>query len=154
MTCDVGNWNPDPVLQKLLYDPKLAAWFCRNIIFSAHPKLFQIPMGQSDRYFGDLWLPDLRKLSGQKSFEKKHFLYMNYQPRSLGDRDKIVKMFENAPYCFSRNRSDQPYSSISKLDYYQELASSIFVLSPYRIGDGLCPHMGSSYCGLHSHRGA
>lgn len=130
VTCDVGCWNPDPVLQKLLYDPKLAAWFCRNSIFSFHPKIFQIPMGQNDRYFDDRWLPNLRELSEQKPFEKKYFLYMNFLPRPFGGRDKIVKLFENEPYCFSRNCSDQKYSSISKLDYYQELAASTFTLSP------------------------
>lgn len=52
ITADVGNWIPDTTLQKLLYDPKLAAWFCRNMIFSSHPKLFQIPMGQDLTLFG------------------------------------------------------------------------------------------------------
>jgi hypothetical protein len=130
VTCDVGDWHPDPVLQKLFYDPKLTAWFCRNIIFSYHPKIFQIPMGQSDRYFGDIWLPNLKELSDQGTFEKKHFLYMNFLPRAYGDRNKIVKLFEKAPYCFSRNQSDQQYSSIGKPDYYQELAESTFTLSP------------------------
>lgn len=130
VSCDVGDWHPDPVVQNLFYDPKLAAWFCRNILFSHHPKIFQLPMGQTDRYFGYGWLPLLQQLTELKPFEKKYFLYMNYLPRDFGDRHKIVKLFEHEPYCFSRNHSGQIYSSISKEDYYRELAASTFVVSP------------------------
>ncbi len=131
LSCDVGDWYPNPQFQKLLYDPKLSAWFCRNIVFSYHPKLFQIPMGQTDRYFGYHWLPVLEDLSGQRPFEKIHLLYMNFLPREFGDRKKIVRLFENKPYCFTRTWSDQPYSSITKGEYYKELAASEFVLSPF-----------------------
>ena len=129
---DVGNWLPDPPIKKLLYDPKLAAWFCRNIIFSHHPKLFQTPIGQD---LGQFTLaPDalepLKKAESQRPFEKKHLLYMNHYPRSHGNRDQIVKLFENKPYCFSRNRSDMTYTSISLNDYYTDLSHSYFVLSP------------------------
>ncbi len=128
--CDVGNWLPDPVLQNLFYEPKLAAFFCRNILLSHHPKLFQIPMGQTDHYFGYSSLPLLQQLSEQQPFEKKYLLYMNYYPRSFGDRDQIVKLFENEPYCFSRNHSGKPYSGIPKEDFYREIATSHFVVSP------------------------
>lgn len=131
LSCDVGDWYPHPQFQKLLYDSKLSAWFCRNIVFSYHPKLFQIPMGQTDRYFGYQWLPFLKDLSEQRPFAKSHFLYLNFLPREFGDRSKIVRLFENEPYCFTRTRSGQPYSSIIKGDYYKEVAASEFVLSPF-----------------------
>jgi hypothetical protein len=88
VTCDVGGWYPDPLYQKLLYDPKLAAWFCRNAIFSSHPKIFQIPMGQTDRYFGYDWLPMLEEMGKGQPFAKKHPLYMNHYP--LAKRRELV----------------------------------------------------------------
>jgi hypothetical protein len=133
VTCDVGDWHPDPDLHKFLYDPKLAAWFCRNILFSNHPKIFQIPMGQTDRAFGYHCLPRLEELTRQKPFEKKHFLYMNHFPRDHVARKKVIELFEEAPYSFSRNYSSVPqghYTHLSKEDYYQELAASTFVISP------------------------
>jgi hypothetical protein len=55
---------------------------------------------------------------------------MNHTPRSYGDRDKIVKLFENAPYCMTRNRSDAEYKHVSFEQYYEDLLSSYFVISP------------------------
>jgi len=131
VTCDVGAWFPDPYYQKLIYDPKLAAWFCRNSIFSSHPKIFQIPMGQSDRCFGYLWLPVLEEMRKQQPFERKYLLYMNHFPREYGNRINIIKLFEKEPYCLSRNHSDEPYVQISKVNFYKELANSTFVISPF-----------------------
>lgn len=137
ISCDVAGRVPEKPgkLNNLLYDPKCAAWFCRNILFSYHPKLQQIPWGQ------DLWvwnsnpnaIEPLKQAIRQKPFEKKHLLYMNHTPRSFGDRDKIVKLFENAPYCFSRNigtQTCQQYTQLSHAQYYDELGSSVFVISP------------------------
>ena len=131
VSCDVRGWLPELNLTKLLYDPKLAAWFCRNMIFSSHPKLFQIPMGQTDRFFGYHDLPKLKEFTAQKPFSKKHLLYMNHSPRNHADRRNIIKLFEKEPYCFSRNCSNMPYLGISKEQYYEELASSTFVISPF-----------------------
>ncbi|OGN64787.1 MAG: hypothetical protein A3E80_05095 [Chlamydiae bacterium RIFCSPHIGHO2_12_FULL_49_9] len=131
LTCDVGDWLPHPDLKRLLYDPKLAAWFCRNLVFSYHPKLFQIPMGQNDRLFPDPPLAHLKELLEAPSVEKRYFLYMNHLPRVYGDRDKIVQLFEHAPYCFSRNHTGKYYGQISRQEYLDELAQSYFVISPY-----------------------
>lgn len=131
VSCDVRGWLPEINLTKLLYDPKLAAWFCRNMIFTSHPKLFQIPMGQTDRFFGYHYLPKLKELIEQKPFPKTHLLYMNHFPRNHGDRRNIIKLFENEPYCFSRNHSNMPYITIPKEQYYEELAHSTFVVSPF-----------------------
>lgn len=131
VSCDVGDWFPESRYQRLLYDPKLAAWFCRNILFSYHPKVIQIPMGQTDRYFGYEWLASLKRLSDQKPFPKKHLLYMNFLPREYGDRNKVIRLFAEEPYCFSRNRKDLSYFPVPKEDYYVELAESEFALSPY-----------------------
>lgn len=135
ITCDVGSWLPDtgPV-KRLLYDPKLAAWFCRNMLFSYHPKLFQIPIGQHSYFFDNPTTREtmnyLLKLSLNKPLNKKYNLYMNHYPRTYGDRDKIVKLFENAPYCYSRNHSDREFCHLSREEFYDELVLSQFVISP------------------------
>lgn len=133
VTCDVGAWLPHPELKKLLYDPKLAAWFCRNMVFSYHPKLFQIPTGQD---LGQFILDDpeitdtLLNAVSEKTLPKEHVLYMCHFPRNHGDRDQIVKLFENNPYCLSRNHSDQVFENLERTQFYKELASCQFVLSP------------------------
>jgi hypothetical protein len=133
VSCDVGGWLPDPRLKKLLYDPKLAAWFCRNIIFSYHPKLVQLPMGQDLALFHpeDLELTQtLLNAVAKKSLPKKHLLYMCHYPRPHGERDKLVKLFEDQPYCLSRNHSGQEYKELPRQQFYEEISSSQFVLSP------------------------
>ncbi len=131
-TGDVGSWLPDPTIKNLLYDSKLAAWFCRNIVFSQHPKLFQTPFGQDlgQFFLNHDVLDPLKNAEAKKPFEKKHLLYMNHYPREHGNRDQIVKLFENEPYCFSRNRSDVVYYPIPLSQYYEDLSQSYFVLSP------------------------
>lgn len=133
ITRDVGDWLPHPDYKRLLYDPKLAAWFCRNLVFSYHPKLIQLPMGPYDRTLHDYSFPYLKRLVSKKHHEKPYFLYMNFLPRAFGDRDQILKLFEHEPYCFSRNHTGEDYvrvSRLSKEDYYDELAASQFVISP------------------------
>ena len=128
---DVGAWWPPPSLKKILYDPKLAAWFCRNIVFSYHPKLFQIPMGQDVALF-DLGpkahFPLLDVIAAK--IPKKHLLYMCHCPRKHGDRDLLVKLFENEPYCLSCNHSDQNWRNIPFKQFWEEMAASRFALSP------------------------
>jgi len=134
---DVGDCIPAAgKLNKLLYDPKCAAWFCRGMLFSNHPKLVQLPFGQNLAY----WFPDypniidsLKNVVNKKPFTKQHLLYMNHLPRPDGDRDKIVELFVNAPYCFSRNRSNQSIGEFVytiREQYYEDLSLSRFVLSP------------------------
>jgi hypothetical protein len=105
---DVGDWMPDPNLQKLLYDPKVAAWFCRNIVFSHHSKIFQIPMGTDYSLFNfeTTQVGALLNVMA-KRLPQKHLLYMNHYPRVHGGRARLVEMFENEPYCFTKVRSQQ-----------------------------------------------
>ena len=132
LTCDVGDHIPTLELKKLLYDPKCAAWFGRNIIFSYHPKITQIPMGQDLTLFSlEMGVEKLMQASAKKGAAvKQHLLYMNQFPRAWGDRDKIVALFEHAPYCFTRNHSNKKYEGVSFEEYYDDLLASRFVLSP------------------------
>lgn len=133
VTCDVGGWLPSLEYKKLLYDPKLTAWFCRNMLFSYHPKLFQIPMGQD---LGLFVLDDpkatysLIEVLLDKPFSKQHLLYMCHYPRKHGDRDKIVDQFQNEPYVLTRNRSDEEFIGVKRSVYYKDMSECKFVLSP------------------------
>ena len=44
-----NNGAPPDVqaVRTLLYDPKVAVWFCKNMLLSRHPKIVQIPIGQN-----------------------------------------------------------------------------------------------------------
>lgn len=128
---DVGDWMPDPNLQKLLYDPKVAAWFCRNIVFSHHPKIFQIPMGTDYSLFNfeTTQVGALLNVMAKK-LDPKHLLYMNHYPRKLGNRIQLIEMFENEPYCFTKVRSRKAFIETPFVQYLEEIASSKFVLSP------------------------
>ncbi|HSX03613.1 MAG TPA: hypothetical protein VLG76_02665 [Rhabdochlamydiaceae bacterium] len=133
VTCDVGAWLPCLEYKKLLYDPKLTAWFCRNMVFSYHPKLFQIPTGQD---FGQFILDDpkityyLLAAILNKPAVKTHLLYMCHFPRQHGERDRLVKQFENEPYCLTRNHSDEVFTGVSRPVFYEDMLSCKFVLSP------------------------
>ena len=134
VTADVGNYIPNPAHKKLLYDPKLAAWFSRNMVFSNHPKLIQIPMGQDLALF-----PDDRESYEQllfaallkDSFDKKHLLHMAFYPRPHGDRDKIEKMFFDQPYCYTPSHSPlKEWIGAPRPQYYADMAASYYTLSP------------------------
>ncbi len=136
ISCDVDNRVPLPGnLHKLLYDPKCAAWFCRNIPFTYHPKLQQLPWGQDITVFiTEPTYNPFKDLMGKVPFEKKHLLYMNHFPRPFGDRDKIVKLFENAPFCFTRNdgqKTARDFIPLPREQFYEEMGSSKFTISPF-----------------------
>jgi hypothetical protein len=89
-------------------------------------------MGQDLTLF-DRGTEDLVKACAKKAnTTKNHLLYMNHYPRPWGDRDKIVKLFEHAPYCLTQNHSDRAYAMmpLPLTKYYDDLLSSQFVLSP------------------------
>lgn len=129
---DVGAFVPEPCASKLLYDPKLSAWFCKNILFSYHPKLFQLPMGQ-DLAIWDYDYDATKDLLHfvKNPLRKKHLLYMNHLPRVHGDRQEIAKLFHDRSYCFSRNGGPAGWEAIPRSLFYEEMASSVFVISPF-----------------------
>lgn len=132
ITCDVGSWIPSPNHLKLIYDPKVVYWFGKNMLFTQHPKFFQLPMGQ----FYVLWvskilqlnaLDHLNHLVSSSPKEKDIFLYLNYTERAHGRRIAIADKFATCSYCFNRNRPNQ---RVSFAQFWDELARSKFVLSP------------------------
>ena len=135
VTSDVGDKIPClRSLLTLLYDPKCAAWFCRGMLFSSHPKLCQLPFGQDLAYQNVQMDPtiinELHDAINKKPFIKKHLLYMNHYPRAHGNRDKVVRLFEGKSYCFSKNHTSTRYTPIPRPEYYDDLSMSQFVISP------------------------
>lgn len=101
------------------------------MLFTNHPKLFQIPMGHTihlwENEFETLF-PQFEDLIKKAPLDKKHLLYMNHTERDHARRVEIANYFYNKPYCFSRNRSSMP--RVSGPDFWKEVAGSKFVLSP------------------------
>lgn len=139
LSCDAGNKIPghQHVLYDLLYDPKLAAWFCRNIIFSQHPKFFQIPQGQNleqwscSKAVRETLQRAVAKADQRKGQSKRHLLYMNHMPRAHGDRERIVDLFRHQPFCYCPNHTPGGWRACSREQYYEDLINSRFVLSPF-----------------------
>ncbi|MBS0620560.1 MAG: hypothetical protein JSS61_03770 [Verrucomicrobia bacterium] len=129
---DIGNYFPDQNCKKLLYDPKLAAWFCRNMIFCNHPKLIQIPMGQDLALFcvNPIVLWQLLNEHSRKPLPKEHWLHMCFYPRPFGDRDQIWNFYLDKPFSFHQALPNGEYVELSRHVYYEDMLKSRFTLSP------------------------
>jgi hypothetical protein len=128
---DEKNGWPPPVeaMRTLLYDNKVAAWFCKNMVISRHPKIIQIPIGQNIIYWGNFAAKNhLLDLSQQNNVSKKQLLYMNMQLASHPSRPIIANLFQNQPYCLSRVTAQA--SSMPRTAYFDELSQSAFTLAP------------------------
>jgi hypothetical protein len=129
---DTDGTHPDKGVLKLLYDPKVAAWFCKNFIFDRHPKLFQIPIGQNIMYWHsfheDHEKAYLRKLVTQPNTDKEHLIFLNITVRKDGHRDLIYRHFKEKPFVHFRE------TPLDRLIYWDELSRSKFVFSPPGIG--------------------
>lgn len=131
ITCDLDSWIPKHNAIKLAYDPKVAAWFAKNMIYTNHPKLFQIPMGQ----IVYLWqhgfvkyINNLDQLVKNRPHGKEYLLYMNHRERNHARRIEIADKFWDKPYCYSRNRTEK--DRINMPDFWEEIAKAKFVISP------------------------
>ncbi len=124
-TGDIGAWFPKPSMISLLYDSKLAAWFCRNMVFSYHPKLVQSPMGQDLALFKlePEVVNSLIDAVKKKPVEKKHWTYLCIMPRAHGNRDTIVKRFKDQPFCLYKEGAIRE-------QFYEDIAASRFTFSP------------------------
>ncbi|GAI39576.1 unnamed protein product, partial [marine sediment metagenome] len=120
-----NNWPPSvETMRTLLYDPKIAAWFCKNMVISRHPKIVQIPIGQNIIYFGLLPEHDyLLELAKQSSLHKKYLLYMNMQLTTNPVRLLIAKLFQDRPFCVSRT------GGLPRPQFLEELSQSKFTIA-------------------------
>lgn len=116
-----------------LDDDKIIVWLGQNVsVSSQHPKLHAIPIGIANRRWPHGNIDTFKKMQSISSdFKKDILLYGNFT-RTHPDRDPVVNLFKNRPYCLFESytkRHDQ---------YLADLARSKFVLSPR--GNGLDCH--------------
>ncbi len=125
------KWGAPPdvwAVRTLLYDSKVAAWFCKNMLLSRHPKIIQIPIGQNIIYWS-LCPKSLFSILQKDSFEKKYLLYMNIQLPSHPSRRHVAELFQDQPYCFSRIKNLEQIP-VSKEQFYEELSQAVFTVAP------------------------
>lgn len=114
-----------------LDDPKLIAWFALNVeVHYKHPKLHLIPIGIANSYwpFGKVEILNAA-MQKKSSIEKRHLIYLNfYKEDTRESRIPIENLFKNKPWAYIR--ANRPWN-----EYLEDIASSLFVLSPH--GNGL-----------------
>ncbi len=112
--------------EALLNDPKLIAWFGKNITITNHPKLFPLPLGIPNKHWpwGNIEL--IKEITNQH-IQKNHLLYLNIDVKTNNIRKKVQDIFENKSFCYFATR--KPYK-----DYLADMAQSKFVLSPEGAG--------------------
>ena len=138
ISSDSDECHPMKEILPILSDSKMAYWFCKNMSLSNHPKIRQIPIGQSVIIWGDFKNKnDLIHLSQKTNIERKHLLYMNMQLRSHPSRRLVAQLFQDQPYCFSTIKN-LTQKSVPMLQYYQDLHESSFVLAPPGFGPDIC----------------
>ena len=136
--------------RKYLENPKLKAWFGRNIDI-LHPKLFALPIGVAPvfRTFMGQYrnnpsqyiqlLDSIALKPNNPEFptenERKHLLYLNftleypdckgnpYEESRRKERKHVYELFKDKPFCF---KSEQKPLS----EYLYELTQCKFILSP------------------------
>lgn len=132
VTHNADTAMPDSFLY-LLDDEKILAWYAQNIETALHPKLFHLPIGLANAYWGHGSIKDL-KGAQQKSklISKNHLLYLNINILTYRDeRAFVYNKFKNTNFCLKASK--KPYKA-----YLEDMASCKFVLSPR--GNGLDCH--------------
>jgi hypothetical protein len=123
--------------RQYLDDPRIIVWFVNNPDY-VHPKLVPIPIGLKNRFFknqaGEIehsafGCPEMVKAaqSTVPLVEKKHLLYLNYTAANHAERDTVLQLFAQAPFCF--NAPKKNFAA-----YLIDVAQSQFVLSPRGVG--------------------
>lgn len=124
------GWPPPlEATRTLLYDSKVAAWFCKNMVLSRHPKITQIPIGPSIIYWHHHFPPvlsDLLELAKNPDREKEHFLYISFYLSNNPVRAQLMDLFKDKPYVYTK--------LLPREEYLQTLSKSKFTLAPPGIG--------------------
>jgi hypothetical protein len=117
----------------LMYDPKCAAWFSKNMILSNHPKLFQIPVGQTCFEWSHIkpFLPKLFQMS-QQVHTKKFSAFLRINNTFLDTREQAIMTLKDQTFVNFFNQD------ISPNEYYDQLASHQFVIAPLGGGYDTC----------------
>ena len=119
------GWPP-PVqaTRTLLYDEKVAAWFCKNMLFSRHPKIVQIPIGPTIIYWNSFYseFHTYLEYSTRHDFEKTHLAFLALTPNSHPSRPLIIDHFGKKPYVYQ--------AQLNKNDFIEAMTHSMFTFAP------------------------
>jgi len=119
-------------VRTLLYDSKVAFWFCKNMILSRHPKIEQIPIGVNIIYWGPMQSWALQRLMRPERKERDKLLSIRMQTASNPVRAALVEQFQDASFCSMKvtHSGCSLMTPEGKEPYYQELSTSFFTLAP------------------------
>jgi hypothetical protein len=130
-----------------LYDPKIAAWFCKNFTLNHHPKCriipcgptmgqwrwqrswvegYAIPKDNSDITYFDYYLNLVLSPKGKK--EDYPLAYLNISPQNHPIRKQVIAHFTDKPFCYPGKLG------ISRPVYWDELLKFKFIIAPRGIG--------------------
>lgn len=127
ITCDSADFHPSPQDRFIIYDTKIAAWFCKNVVLSHHPKVITLPCGQGIGQIPytkeeiDLYL----RLGENSEKEKLEYplVYMNFNPVNHHSRDYIYPLFKSSPLCYLAG-------TVPRKIYHEDLARFKFTFAP------------------------
>lgn len=125
ISSDSDENHPGPEAMPILYDPKVGAWFCRNLCLSNHPKLTILPYGQwfvtENDYSCYLELTETAPVQ-KVDFP---FLYVNFGlNNNPALRNYVKELFRNKVFCYV------PDHFSPKVDYWKEFGKYKFTLAP------------------------
>ena len=109
---------------KILYDKKVGAWFCKDMVLSRHPKLFTIPVGQTAMNWS-FPLDTFSEIAGNGNKLDFPLLYSSYTTLANDNSRRYVRdLFLDQPFCYTEN------NPLDKAAYWRALAQYKFVLAP------------------------
>lgn len=125
---------PTPRWKRLLEDPKLLFWFAQNTDIAHHDKLTTIPIGLSNRRWGNDPATYLQARQRAVAMEEPtNLLVLNFSPRTA-ERRALLQQFQNQEWA-----TILPLESGTSLERFLTTISNYkFALSP--AGNGLDCH--------------
>ena len=123
------GWHSVPgAFGKYLDDPKLIAWFAKNVD-RTHPKLFPLPIGIPNKQYigGNLTIIQNTIRNAKPTTQRRNdkLIYLNLTIGS--NRQAAVKALKNKPFTFYQERV--PFAQ-----YMNQLSQFKFVASPNGLG--------------------
>lgn len=116
-----------------LDDPKILAWYGQNAITTSHSKLYPLPIGIANRYWGHGSIEAVSEVQeNTKAIDKGIFLYMNFNIGTFpSERTYVYELFKDKPFCTVSGGKN--FRS-----YLFDLSNSKFVFCPR--GNGMDCH--------------
>ena len=107
----------------ILYDPKVGAWFCSNLVLSNHPKLTTLPIGVTALAW-DFPKETFLDIASSVNKLESPLLYSCFTPVNNVSRRYLRELFANKSFCYSEK------TSVGKVPFWRTLAQFKFSLTP------------------------